>query len=232
MINKTNNAPMIIIEKNHPLYSLVKAKWEVKSLDEALASFDTPELIIDLSILRTKKKLLLLKELSRTTKAKIISDLTLCWGDYILKTCPHVIGAVSLLFQSPTNAVEYSLNKYSENDRADSNALMTTFIESLGKTGVDHKELTVTFHYPRSIAMIINEAYFALDEGLATPSAIDLAMKNGVNYPLGPIEWGDKIGLSHICDLLQELYDITEDPRYRVSKELKLKSLTGTPGIL
>ena len=228
MINNTNNAPMIIIEKNHPLYSAVKAKWEVKSIDEALASFDTPELIIDLSILRTKKKLLLLKELSRTTKAKIVSDLTLCWGDYIFKTCPHVIGAVSLLFQSPTNAIEYAINKYSENAVADSTELITTFIGSLDKTGVLHKDLHVTFHYPRTIAMIINEAYFALDEGLASPSAIDLAMKNGVNYPLGPIEWGEKIGLAHVCELLQELHEITEDSRYRVSKELKLKSLTGT----
>lgn len=212
--------PMIIIEKNHPQYAAISEAWETKSIDEALASFETHELIIDLSLLRTKKKIFLLKELARTTKAKIISDLTLCWGEKVLKQCPQVIGAVSLLFDSPTDSVEYALNPYNPDIKAEE--LITTFIRSLNKHGVLHQDLKLGFHYPRTIAMIINEAYFALDEKLATAEAIDLAMKNGVNYPLGPIEWGQKIGLIHVAELLHELFEITEDPRYRLSKQLKL----------
>ena len=70
--------------------------------------------------------------------------------------------------------------------------------------------------------MIVNEAYFALGDNLAIPESIDLAMKFGVNYPLGPIEWGQKIGLKHIINLLSEYSEITEDPRYRVSTALKM----------
>ena len=70
--------------------------------------------------------------------------------------------------------------------------------------------------------MIINEAYFALGEKLTTAEAIDLAMKNGVNYPLGPVEWGEKIGLHYVAQLLEELNTITRDDRYRLSTELKL----------
>jgi len=85
--------------------------------------------------------------------------------------------------------------------------------------------LELGFHYPRTISMIVNEAYFALGEKLASPSDIDLAMTNGVNYPLGPIEWGDKIGLSLIAQLLDEYHTVTKDDRYRLSTQLKLHSL-------
>jgi 3-hydroxybutyryl-CoA dehydrogenase len=57
----------------------------------------------------------------------------------------------------------------------------------------------------RVIAMIINEAWFALGEGVSTKEEIDTAMKLGVNYPYGPFEWCDKIGIKNIHSLLNEL---------------------------
>ncbi|MBI1343877.1 MAG: hypothetical protein GC171_13170 [Terrimonas sp.] len=57
----------------------------------------------------------------------------------------------------------------------------------------------------RVIAMIINEAYWALEEGVATKEDMDIAMKTGTNYPFGPFEWGRKIGLLNIYTLLQTM---------------------------
>lgn len=57
----------------------------------------------------------------------------------------------------------------------------------------------------RVIAMIINEAYFALEEKVSTKEEIDTAMKLGTNYPFGPFEWAGKIGLKNIHDLLSIL---------------------------
>ncbi|MES2849800.1 MAG: 3-hydroxyacyl-CoA dehydrogenase family protein [Bacteroidota bacterium] len=57
----------------------------------------------------------------------------------------------------------------------------------------------------RSIAMIANEAYFALAEEVSTKAEIDVAMKLGTNYPYGPFEWAEKIGVSNIYDLLKTL---------------------------
>ncbi len=57
----------------------------------------------------------------------------------------------------------------------------------------------------RVISMIINEAYFALEENVSTKDEIDIAMKLGTNYPYGPFEWADRIGLKKIADLLLEL---------------------------
>jgi len=57
----------------------------------------------------------------------------------------------------------------------------------------------------RVISMIINEAYFALEEKVSTKEEIDTAMKLGTNYPYGPFEWAEKIGLKNIVSLLTEL---------------------------
>lgn len=213
-----NNEPntLVIIDEVHPMYELIKSHFETRNAKDAMASFDTYDLVVDLTILKTKAKIVFLKELARTTKAEIISDLTHSWGEMVLKHTPKVTGAMSLLFFSPTNSVEY----YAPTAKAKTQ--IENFLKKLGKNAVQHQDLKLGFHYPRVISMIVNEAYFALGENLATPESIDLAMKNGVNYPLGPIEWGQKIGLKHIIDLLSEYSEITEDPRYRISTALKM----------
>ena len=65
----------------------------------------------------------------------------------------------------------------------------------------------------RIIAMIINEAYFAVSDKVSSKSEIDTSMKLGTNYPYGPFEWVELIGKKNILDLLQELN--TTDKRYQ-----------------
>jgi 3-hydroxybutyryl-CoA dehydrogenase len=57
----------------------------------------------------------------------------------------------------------------------------------------------------RVVSMIINEAYFALEENVSSKEEIDTAMKLGTNYPNGPFEWSKKIGLKNIYSLLNVL---------------------------
>jgi len=71
----------------------------------------------------------------------------------------------------------------------------------------------------RVIAMIINEAWFALEEKVSTKEEIDAAMKLGTNYPFGPFEWCDKIGAGNICDLLNKLMEAR--PSYQPASLLK-----------
>ena len=73
----------------------------------------------------------------------------------------------------------------------------------------------------RVISMIINEAFFALEDGVSTIDEIDLAMKLGTNYPYGPFEWQNKIGLQNIYHLLKSLS--VKDKRYSVSPLLENK---------
>lgn len=64
----------------------------------------------------------------------------------------------------------------------------------------------------RIIAMIINEAYFTWGDDVSSKTDIDTAMKLGTNYPYGPFEWCEKIGVSNIYQLLSMLSK--EDERY------------------
>jgi 3-hydroxybutyryl-CoA dehydrogenase len=71
----------------------------------------------------------------------------------------------------------------------------------------------------RIIAMIINEAWFALEEGISTKEEIDIAMKLGTNYPYGPFEWGNQIGLKNIYALLDKL--CKTNSRYQPAELMK-----------
>ncbi len=71
----------------------------------------------------------------------------------------------------------------------------------------------------RVIAMIINEAYFGLGDEISTKKEIDIAMKLGTNYPYGPFEWSEKIGLQKIYALLKKLSE--KDERYAVAPALE-----------
>lgn len=78
---------------------------------------------------------------------------------------------------------------------------------------------TPGFISARVVAMIVNEAFFALGEGVGRKEDIDLAMKLGANYPYGPFEWAEKIGLKNIYDLLEELSK--NNARYQPAPLLK-----------
>ena len=68
----------------------------------------------------------------------------------------------------------------------------------------------------RVLATIVNEAASAVAEGVAAPLAIDTAMRLGMNYPNGPLEWGERIGLEHVVRTLDSLHTAVPDGRYRV----------------
>lgn len=74
---------------------------------------------------------------------------------------------------------------------------------------------------PRIIFMIVNEACYTLQEGTASMQDIDTSMKLGTNYPHGPFEWADKIGVNHVYETLSALYEDTREERYKICPLLK-----------
>lgn len=72
----------------------------------------------------------------------------------------------------------------------------------------------------RILAALINEAYHTLQEEVSTKEEIDIAMKLGTNYPMGPFEWSEQIGLADIYALLTELSrtNIRYEPATRLKK--------------
>jgi 3-hydroxybutyryl-CoA dehydrogenase len=79
----------------------------------------------------------------------------------------------------------------------------------------------------RVVAMLANEAADAVVQGVAAPDAIDLAMQKGVNYPRGPLAWGDVIGAAMVRDTIANLAAHYGEDRYRVSPLVARRAATG-----
>jgi 3-hydroxybutyryl-CoA dehydrogenase len=100
----------------------------------------------------------------------------------------------------------------------------SSMIRFNGWTGFSHQSVlelapdTAGMVRARIIAMIINEAYHALGEGVSTEEDIDTAMKLGTNYPYGPFEWASRIGHDNIVELL-EIMSLT-DKKYQPAPAL------------
>ncbi len=76
----------------------------------------------------------------------------------------------------------------------------------------------------RAVACLVNESYNALQEGVAPAADIDTAMKLGVNYPHGPIAWGDRIGLARVEAIMDGLYNWFHEERYRATPLLRKRA--------
>lgn len=76
----------------------------------------------------------------------------------------------------------------------------------------------------RSVAMLINEAADAVQQGVCSPEGADLAMKLGVNYPAGPFEWLARVGVQPVVALLDALDAHHRGERYRVSPWLRQRA--------
>lgn len=79
----------------------------------------------------------------------------------------------------------------------------------------------------RIIAMLINEAAEALHYNIASPKDLELAMTKGVNYPKGLLAWADEMGTAKVLSILDSLYDLYHEDRYRASMLLRLAVAKG-----
>jgi 3-hydroxybutyryl-CoA dehydrogenase len=84
----------------------------------------------------------------------------------------------------------------------------------LGKTPIEAADYP-GFIANRILMPMINEAIFALMEGVGTPEAIDAVMKLGMNHPMGPLTLADFIGLDVCLAILNVLHEGIGDPKYR-----------------
>ncbi len=72
----------------------------------------------------------------------------------------------------------------------------------------------------RIVCQVINEAAFALGEGVGSAADIDTGMVHGLNYPRGPLGWADAIGLDHVLSVLLALLEERREERYRPAPAL------------
>lgn len=97
---------------------------------------------------------------------------------------------------------------------ADTFATVRKLTESLGKVFVEGRDMP-GFIVNRILMPMINEACYALYEGIATEEGIDSAMKLGTNQPMGPLTLADFIGLDTCLAIMEVLHDGLGDAKYR-----------------
>ena len=196
------------ISKEELLSNGITREVEIIWIDDVdeFAHQESADGCIDLLFDNTKKRIELLKKFS--SQPVIVNSVVNTLGEF---NAPFIrINAWPGFLKRPV--VEASYNGKTLKERAE-----RIF------TGLNKKTEWLPdepgFVTARIIAMIINEAWFALEEGISTKEEIDIAMKLGTNYPYGPFEWGNQIGLKNIYALLDKLYKTNS--RYQPAELMK-----------
>lgn len=112
---------------------------------------------------------------------------------------------------------------------SDSMSIATELCARLGKTALEAADYP-GFIANRILMPMINEAIYALMEGVGTPDAIDGVMKLGMNHPMGPLTLADFIGLDVCLAILNVLHEGLGDPKYRPCPLLKRMVAAGQLG--
>lgn len=146
--------------------------------------------------------------LRENSNKQVFMDLTCYDPAEFYSEFPQLKGSFAALFCDDEKKIEVHMK-----DKVQ--AFINKMIE-LGFKPVETTIVSCGFIFPRTIAQIINEAYYALEEEVASKEDINRAMKYGVNYPKGPFEWAQGREL-YVLTLLNELLSKTGDQRYRAS---------------
>lgn len=181
-----------------PAKAEVKFAW-LNAISE-LVDHPDADAVIDLLFENKKEEIILLNEF--LPKPVIVNS--------VIKT----IGEINLPFirlNAWLGFLKRDIAEVATNNEQNKKAVEIIFL-ALGKKTEWVPDIA-GFISPRIVAMIINEAYFTLEENVSAKEEIDTAMKLGTSYPYGPFEWGQKIGLKNIMDLLNEL--ATKEKRYQ-----------------
>jgi 3-hydroxybutyryl-CoA dehydrogenase len=213
---------LVVIAGHHELAheladAAADAGWEVASPEEAIGQ-DPPALIVDVT-------------LGEETEVPLQGGpQAICCAPGSLTVLDPGGGAVG--FHALPPLAEASLVELTRGpDTAESAATaVERFFATLGKhtTWVaDAPGLVLG----RIVCQVINEAAFAVAQGVGSAEDVDAGMVHGLNYPRGILAWADAIGLDHVLSVLDGLYEERREERYRAAPLLRSLAMSGRLGL-
>lgn len=181
-----------------------------------LAALKDSDLIIEAATENLDLKLKIFKQLDELAKADAViasntSSISITKLAAATKRPDKVIG-MHFFNPAPLMALVELIRGLQTSD--DTYAAVEVVAKKVGKTPVQVRN-SPGFVVNRMLCPMLNEAIFALSEGLATAAQIDEAMKLGANHPIGPLALCDMIGLDVQLAVMNVLFDGFKDPKYR-----------------
>jgi 3-hydroxybutyryl-CoA dehydrogenase len=181
-----------------------------------------PDLLVDASVGRSADEALALAEETSAAVGVLcvdgsLSELDAGGGAVGFHVLPPLFGS---------RLVELTRSPYTTDAVANE---VESFFRSLGKH-TEWVEDAPGLVLGRIVCQLVNEACFALAEGVGSAADIDVAMRLGYNYPRGPLEWADLIELDHVLATIDALYEERREERYRAAPLLRRMVAEGRLG--
>lgn len=217
--------------KTHLDKGVEKAKWTADDAKKAFSKIKATaeindlmncDLVIEAATEKKELKFDIFKKLDETVKADAIlasntSSISITEIAAVTKR-PHLVAGMHFMNPVPVMKLVEGIRGLETSD--ETFKIVAATAEKMGKTFVRAKDFP-GFAVNRILMPMINEAVYALYEGVAEVIDIDTAMKLGTNQPMGPLELADFIGLDTCLAIMNVLHDGLGDTKYRPCPLLK-----------
>jgi 3-hydroxybutyryl-CoA dehydrogenase len=228
-----DNLENLISKNKYTEEHLVNFKQNLYIADSINSLAEGKTFIIEAVVEQLEVKLEIFSQLSEITDQEVVlaTNSSFIAASEIAKDCQHIQRFINMHFFYPPLRMDLVEISYPKSTTREVVSRTQSVGKSMGRSIVTLKKETPGFIVNRMLAALVDEAYELYDEGIADFEDIDLAIKKGLNHPLGPFEISDYSGLDIHYYAKLKIFNETKDPKDYPKKFLEKKIENGDLGV-